>query len=129
MPALLKAMKLHNSYKVIFLVLFLKICFYCVLSPTVVSDSVRLHGLYLAKLLCPCISPGKNTGVGNCSLLQGIFLNQGMNCSLLHCRKILYHQNHQTNPKIHFIFFLFFFFFFNWNIVDLQCCASFRYTE
>ena len=32
----------------------------------------------------------KNTGVGCHSLLQGIFLTQGLNTSLLHCRQILY---------------------------------------
>ena len=35
-------------------------------------------------LLCPCHSPGKITGVGYHSLLQGIFLTQGLNPSLLH---------------------------------------------
>jgi len=35
-----------------------------------------LHGLLLARLLCPWNSPGKNTGVGIHSLLQGIFLTQ-----------------------------------------------------
>ena len=37
--------------------------------------------------------PGKNTGVGCHFLLQGIFLTQGSNLSLLcllHCRRILY---------------------------------------
>ena len=29
------------------------------------------------------------------SLLQGIFLTQGSNLSLLHCRQILYHLRHQ----------------------------------
>ena len=29
------------------------------------------------RLLCPWNSPGKNTGVGSHSLLQGIFLSQG----------------------------------------------------
>ena len=33
----------------------------------------------------------KNTGVGCHSLLQGIFLSQGLNLGLLHCRQILYH--------------------------------------
>ena len=33
-------------------------------------------------------SPGKNTGVGCHSLLQGIFLTQGSNLGLPHCRKI-----------------------------------------
>ena len=36
-------------------------------------------------------SPGKNTGVGCHFLLQGIFLTQGSNPDLLHCRQILYH--------------------------------------
>ena len=35
------------------------------------------HGLKPARLLCPCNSPGKNTGVGCYSLFQGIFLTQG----------------------------------------------------
>ena len=35
-------------------------------------------------------SPGKNTGVGSLSLLQGIFLTQESNWGLLHCRWILY---------------------------------------
>ena len=35
-------------------------------------------------------SPGKNTGVGCHTLLQGIFPTQGLNPGLLHCRWILY---------------------------------------
>ena len=42
------------------------------------SDSSWPHGLQPARLLCPWNSPGKNTGVGSCSLLQGIFLTQGL---------------------------------------------------
>ena len=38
---------------------------------------------------------GKNTGVGCHSLLQGIFLTQGLNLGLLHCRQTLYHLSHQ----------------------------------
>ena len=44
-------------------------------------------------------SPDKNTGVDCHSLLQGIFLTQGSNSGLLHCRWILYHLNHERNPK------------------------------
>ena len=33
--------------------------------------------------------PGKNTGVGSHSLLQGIFRTQGLNWGVLHCRQIL----------------------------------------
>ena len=42
------------------------------------------------RLPCPWDSPGKNTGVGYHAPLQGIFLTQGLNLHLLHCRKILY---------------------------------------
>ena len=41
--------------------------------------------------LCPWGFPGKNIGVGCQSLLQGIFLTQGSNWHLLHCRWVLYH--------------------------------------
>ena len=33
------------------------------------------------------------------SLLQEIFLTQGLNLGLLHCRQILYCLNHQGSPK------------------------------
>ena len=39
--------------------------------------------------------PGKNTGVDNHSLLQGIFPTQGLNPDFSHCRQILYHLSHQ----------------------------------
>ena len=50
------------------------------------------------RLLCPWKSPGKNTGVGSHSLLQGIFPTQGSNLGLLHCRQILYCLTHQGSP-------------------------------
>ena len=37
-----------------------------------------------ARLLCPWNLPSKNTGVGCYFLLQGIFLTQGLNSTLLH---------------------------------------------
>ena len=43
-------------------------------------------------------SPGKNTGVGSHSLLQGIFPTQGSNPGLLHCRQILYCLSLQGSP-------------------------------
>ena len=46
------------------------------------SDSSRPHGLQPTRLLCPWDSPGKNTGVGSHSLLQGIFPIQGSNLGL-----------------------------------------------
>ena len=56
----------------------------CVLSWSVVSSSLQPHGLQPARLLCPWNFPGKDTGVGCHSLLQGIFPTQGSNPSLLH---------------------------------------------
>ena len=43
-------------------------------SLSVVSDSMRPHGLQPAKILCPWNSPGKNTGMGCRSLLQELTL-------------------------------------------------------
>ena len=43
-------------------------------------------------------SPGKNTRVGCHALLQGIFLTQGSNLGLLHCRWILYQLSHRGSP-------------------------------
>ena len=43
----------------------------------------------------PWNSPGQNTGVGSLSLLQGIFLTQGSNPGLPHCRQILYQLSYQ----------------------------------
>ena len=64
-------------------------------SCSVVSDSLRLHGLY-----SPWNSPGQNTAVGSLSLLQGIFPTQGLNPGLLHCRQILYHLSRKGSPRI-----------------------------
>ena len=44
--------------------------------------------------------PGKNTGVGCHFLLQGIFLTQGSNAGVLHCRQILYPLSHQGSPEL-----------------------------
>ena len=54
-------------------------------SRSVVSNSVRPHGLY-----SPWNSPGQNTGVGSLSVLQGIFPTQESNWGLLRSRRILY---------------------------------------
>ena len=64
-------------------------------SRSVVSDSLRPHGLY-----SPWNSPGQNTGVSNLSLLQGVFPTQGSNPGLLHYGWILYHLSHQGSPRI-----------------------------
>ena len=64
-------------------------------SRSVVSDSLRPHGMYSS-----WNSPGQNTGVGSLSLLQGIFLTQGLSPGLLHCRQILYQLSHPGSPRI-----------------------------
>ena len=74
------------------------VCECVCVSRSVVSNCLRPHGLYLARLLCPWNSPGKNTGVGSLSLLQGIFPTQRLNPGLLHCRQILYHLSYQGSP-------------------------------
>ena len=55
-------------------------------SPSVVSNSLQPHGLLPTRLLCPWDFPGKNTVLGGQFLLQWIFLSQGLNLCLLHCR-------------------------------------------
>ena len=64
-------------------------------SGSVVSDSLRPHGLY-----SPWNSPGQSTEVGSLSLLQGIFLAQGFSPGLPHCRRILYQLSHKGNHKL-----------------------------
>jgi len=58
-------------------------------SRSVVSDSLRPHGLQPTRLLRPWDFPGKSTGVGCHFLLQGIFPTQGSNPGLPHCRQML----------------------------------------
>ena len=55
--------------------------------------TLQHHGLY-----SPWNSPGQNTGVGSCSLLQKIFPTQGSNPGLPRCRWILYHLSHKGSP-------------------------------
>ena len=50
----------------------------CILSRSVMSDSLQPHGLQPTRPLCPWNSPGKNTGVGCHSLLQGNLPNPGI---------------------------------------------------
>ena len=59
------------------------------------SDSLWPHGLYR-----PWNSPGRNTGMGSLSLLQGIFPTQGFNTGLPHGRRILYQLSHKGSPRI-----------------------------
>ena len=59
------------------------------------SNSLQPHELY-----SPWNSLGQNTEVGSCSLLQGIFLTQGLNPALSHYRWILYQLSCQGSPTI-----------------------------
>ena len=52
-----------------------------------------------AGLLCPWNTLGKDTGEGSRSLLQGIFLTQGLNPGLPHCRQILFQLSHRGSPE------------------------------
>ena len=73
-------------------------------SRSVMSDSLQPHGLY-----SPWNSPGQNTGVGNLSLLQGIFPTQGSNPGLMHCRQILYQLSHKgSNSYVGLVFILYY---------------------
>ena len=74
---------------------YFRFCFSESESCSVISNSLRSHGLYSL-----WNSPGQNTGVGSCSLLQGIFPTQGLNPGLLHCRQILYQLSHKGSPRI-----------------------------
>ena len=57
------------------------------------------HELYPARLLCSWDSLGKNTGMGCHFLLQEIFLTQGSNPGLLHCRQIPYQLSYKGSLK------------------------------
>ena len=57
------------------------------------SYSLQPHGLY-----SPWNSPGQNTGVASCSLLQGIFPTQESNPRLSSCRQI--QLSHQGSLRI-----------------------------
>ena len=62
------------------------------------SDSLRPHGLQPTRLLCPWDSPGKSTGVGYRSLLEGTISTWGSNLGLLPCTRILSHLIHEESP-------------------------------
>ena len=64
------------------------------------SHSVMSNSLWPHRLHSPWNSPGQNTGVGSCSLLQRIFPTQGSNPGVLYCRQILYQLRHQGSPRI-----------------------------
>ena len=62
---------------------------------SVASGSLPPHARQTTSSSVHGVSPGKNTGVGCHSLLQGIFPTQGSNLGFLHFRWILYRLSHQ----------------------------------
>ena len=90
-----------NKYDAVNIELFYSnVLSHCVcVSRSVISDSLRPHGVQPTRLLCPWNSPGKNTGVGSHSLLQGIFPTQELNLGLLHCRQSLHCLSHLGSPN------------------------------
>ena len=76
----------------------MRACMHACWVTAVMSDSLQPYRLQPIRLLCPWNSPGKSTGMACHSLLQGIFLTQGSNQGLSHCRQILHHLSHQGSP-------------------------------
>ena len=65
-----------------------------------VQDQVLNVHISHQDLYSPWNSLGQKTGMGSCSLLQGIFPTQGLNPGLPHCRQILYKLNYQGSPRL-----------------------------
>ena len=64
-------------------------------SHSVMTDSLWPHGLQPTRLLCPWDSPGQGYWSGLPVPSPEDLLDPGIEPSLLHCRQILYHLNHQ----------------------------------
>ena len=62
----------------------------CMLSCSVVSNSLPSHGLKPTRLLCPWGFSRQEYWSGCHALLHGIFPTEGSTPGLLHCRWILY---------------------------------------
>ena len=69
---------------------------FLIYSLIVIALVTQLRPTLCDPMVRPWNSPGKNTGAGCHSLLQGIFPTQGLNLGLLHCKQILYHLSHQA---------------------------------
>ena len=69
------------------------------ISPSVTSSSLWPHRLWLGSSR-PWDFPGKKTRVGCHFLLQGIFLTQGSNPGISHCKQTLYCLSPQGSPGV-----------------------------
>ena len=74
---------------VLFCFVFLRKRCTCMYAKSLESCPTLCNAMQPARLLCPWDSPGKNTGVGCCTLFQGIFPTQG---SKLHLLSLLHWQ-------------------------------------
>ena len=74
-----------------------RVCVCVCVSRSVVSDSLRPHGLQPTRLLCPWNSSSKNTGVSCHSLLQ--VPNPGIEPRSLTSRQILYCLSYWGSPS------------------------------
>ena len=71
----------------------------CCVSYSVMFDALRPHGQQPTTLLCPWDSPGENSRLGSHSLLQGIFLTQGLNPHLWQWQADSLPLNYQGSPE------------------------------
>ena len=71
-----------------------------VLSHSVVSDSLRPHGLWPTRLLCSWGFSRQEYWSGLPCPPSGIFPTQGSNPSFPHCRQTLYCLSHQGSPRM-----------------------------
>ena len=74
-------------------------------SPSLATKNIINLILVLAICWCPCVELPlellrEGVGYDQCVLflLQGIFLSQGLNPGILHCRQTLYPLSHQGSP-------------------------------
>ena len=86
----------------------------CILQKNI-TQPLKRKRVYL--FLCPWDFPGKNTGAGSHSLLQGIFLTQGLIPDLLHCRQILYLW--ATREAMFYFSFIIYLFFWPHSTLDI----------
>ena len=66
------------------------------------NPGIEPRSPHYRQILLPSESPGKpkNTGVGNLSLLQGIFPTKKLNQVLLRRRQILYQLSYRGSPRL-----------------------------
>ena len=72
---------------------------------SIMSNCLQPYGRQHTRLLCPWDSPGKNTRVDCHTLLQEIFLTQGLNLYLLcflNCRRIFFTTEPPRKPQTAF---------------------------